>query len=176
VSLTELLVSLTVLGTILASVFTLLVQGQRAYAFGAARVEAQQNARIGLDRLAGDIRQAGFGRPGATFAAISVAEASRIVLHRDLDEDGAIAARNETITWLVSRRVLRRNAGGGAQPVVEGVRDLRFVYLDGDGVPTSVAADVRTVVIVLTTEARNPTVHGGSAVTTVTTQVRIRNR
>ena len=175
-SLTELLVSLTVLGTILASVFTLAVQGQRAYAFGAARVEAQQNARIGLDRLAGEIRQAGSGRPGATFAAISVAEAARIVLHRDLDEDGVVAARSETITWLVSRRVLRRSAGAGAQPVVEGVRDLRFVYLDGGGVPTSVAADVRTVEIVLTTEARVASVLGGSAVTTMTTRVRLRNR
>jgi hypothetical protein len=175
-SLTDLLVSLAVLGTVLASVFTLLVQGQRAYAFGAARVEAQQNARIGLDRLAVELRQAGSGVAGATFAALSVAEPARLVLHRDLDEDGVVAAQRETITWLVSGGVLRRNAGAGAQPVIEGVRDLRFAYLDAAGLPTTVAADVRTVRIELTTGARLPSVLGGTAVTRVTTRVRLRNR
>jgi type II secretory pathway component PulJ len=176
VSLTELLVSLALLSTILASVFTLLVQGQRAYAFGAARVEAQQNARIGLERLAHEIRQAGSGAPGATFAALSVAEPARLVLHRDLDVDGVVAVQRETITWLVSTRVLRRNAGGGAQPIIEGVRSLQFAYFDGAGLPTTVAADVRTVRIDLTTEARVPSVLGGSAMTRVSTQVRLRNR
>jgi hypothetical protein len=176
VSLAELLVSLAVLGAVLASIFTLVVQGQRAYAFGAARVEAQQNARVGLERIAGEVRQAGSGRPGAAFPAISVAEPARLVLHRDLNEDGVVADRSETIAWLVADRVLRRNAGGGAQPVVEGVRDLQFVYLDADGAPTTIAADIRSVRIVLTTEARVRSVLGGSAVTTMTTQVRLRNR
>jgi hypothetical protein len=107
-----------------------------------------------------------------------VAEPARIVLHVDDDGDGVIAGPRETVTWtLTADRVLRRNAGGGAQPIVNGVRELAFAYLDAAGAPTAVAADVRSVVIALTTEpdhlAADPS---RRATTTLRTQVRLRNR
>jgi len=106
-----------------------------------------------------------------------VAEPSRIVLHFDVNGDGLITATGETVTWLLRGSVLRRDAGGGAQPIINGVRDFALGYLDARGAPTSVPSSVRTVAITLTTEpdhvAADPS---RRAATTMSTSVRLRNR
>jgi hypothetical protein len=176
VSLAELLASLAVLGLVMAATVMFLVSGQRAYLAGTARVESQQSARIALARMAREIRQAGFAPTSANFAALSVFEPKRLVLHMDLDADGVIAGRPETITWLLGADgVLRRDAGGGAQPVINGVRSLSFTYLGPDGVPAAAPSEVRSVVIRLTTGPEGaPTRLDG--LTTLMTEVRLRNR
>jgi hypothetical protein len=174
VTLAELLVSLAVLGLLLGATLVLGDSGQRLYADGAARVEAQQAARIALERMAREIRQAGYG--AATPSAIAVAERSRIVLLLDRDGNGAIAGNGETITWRLAGRILRRDAGGGAQPVVNGVRDLELRYYDGEGRETGVAADVRAVGLTLVVEPdRAPAERARRAAVTVTTHVQLRN-
>ena len=170
--LAELLAALAIVGLVLASALAALAEGQRAYAHGAARVETQQAARVALVRMAREIRQAGIG--AGPFTPLAVAEPSRLVLQHDLDGDGVPIARGETITWLLSAGVLRRNAGGGAQPVVNGVRALQFLYLDADGRPTADVAAVHAVVITLTTAPEHP-IPGGATQTTLTTEVRLRN-
>lgn len=171
--LADLLTALAVAGLVLGASMTVFVEGQRAYTHGAARLESQQSARVALARMAREIRQAGMG--AGTFSPIAVAEPSQLVIQHDLDGNGVIAARGETVTWLLSAGVLRRNAGGGAQPIVNGVRALTFTYLDAGGRATSTPASVRTVVITLTTEPEHPGA-GGATRTTLTTEVRLRNR
>jgi type II secretory pathway component PulJ len=173
-TLSDLLVALLVLGLVMAANLTLLDGGARAYEIGAARVEAQQAARIALARMARDLRTAGAG-VAATFPAVSVAEPSRVVFHRDENQDGVIAGTRETITWKLAGDVLRRDAGGGAQPIIDGARALSLSYVDADGEPTTDPAAVRTVRITLTAAP----VGAGAATgvtTTVSTQVRSRNR
>jgi type II secretory pathway component PulJ len=175
VNLADLLVSLACMGLVLTATLGVLRQGQQVYAYGTARVEAQQAARVALQRMATEIRQAGFGAHDAAFDAVTVAEPSRIVLQFDVNGDGVIAGNGETITWLLANGVLRRNAGGGAQPIVNGVRELRFAYVDAALQPTTVAADVRGVGIVLATVPE----HAAAAVPVtarVATFVRLRNR
>jgi Tfp pilus assembly protein PilW len=176
VSLAELLASLAVLGLVMAATAMFLTSGQRAYLAGTARVESQQSARVALARMAREIRQAGFGPAAADFAALSVFEPKRLVLHMDLDADGVIAGRPETITWLLGADgVLRRDAGGGAQPVINGVRSLSFTYLGADGAPAVAPSEVRSVVIKLTTGPEGaPTRRDG--LITLVTEVRLRNR
>lgn len=174
--LTDLLVSVAVIGLVLAAILGLLTVGQQAYAIGSGRVEAQQSARFALHRMAREIRTAGRGT-GAAFAAIAVAEPERIVLQVDVNGDGVIAGRGETITWRLAGSVLRRDAGGGAQPVINGVAALRFTYLDASGQGTSVPDAVRSVRISLTAKPDHSTPGSlADVATTVTTQVRIRNR
>ena len=168
-TLTELLVAIALLSTTLAATLTALEQGQRAYALGAARVEAQQNGRIALERLAREIRNGGAG--GIGFDAISVAERQCVVLHVDQDGDGRADARGETITWRLAGTVLRRDDGGGAQPIVDGVRSLVLEYRDAAGRSTTIPGEVRTVVITLTTVGT-----GGAGAMTLTTQTRLRAR
>jgi type II secretory pathway component PulJ len=173
VHLVDLLAALALLGLVLSATLTILAQGQRAYTQGTARVESQQSARMALARMARELRQAGSG--GGSLPPIAVAEAARVVIQHDLDGDGVASARGETVTWQLSAGVLRRNAGGGAQPIVNGVRALAFSYLDAASRPTTSLAAVRTVVIALTTEPEHPGA-GGATLTKLTTEVRLRNR
>jgi len=174
--LADLLVSLAVLSLVMSTNLTLVQQGWRAYAVGSARVEAQQSARIALQRMARDIRSAGAGTATIGFDAVSLAEPARIVFHRDVNVDGVAVGRRETITWKLDRDVLRRDAGGGAQPIVTGVRALAFTYLDARGELTAAAANVRAVRITLTVAATNAFSPGADVAATVSTQVRLRNR
>lgn len=173
VTLAELLVALVTLGLTAAAALTLLDEGQRAWAFGTARAETQQSGRIAVARLAAEIRVA--GRGGQSFAAVAVAAPSEIVLQQDLDGDGGIVANGERVTWRLVGTVLRRDAGGGLQPIVNGVRSLSLTYFDAAGAPASTPAAVRSVEIVLVT---GPTysVVGSNASTVLTTRVRLRNR
>jgi Tfp pilus assembly protein PilW len=174
-SLADLLVSLAVLSLLLAATLGALEEGQQLHAFGAARVESQQSARVALERMAREVRQAGRGRPGADFPAVSVAEPTRLVVHFDLDGDGVIAGNGETVTWLLQGRVLRRDAGGGAQPIINGVRSLRLTYFDAAGFATADPAAVRAVGIDLVTEP-DQVASGRRAEASVSTLVRLRNR
>jgi len=177
VNLAELLVSLALCGLVLGGLATALDQGQRVYATGNADVEVTQSARVALARMATEIRQAGYGAAPDRFPAIAIAEPSRIVLQQDLDGDGVIAARGETITWRLASGILRRDAGGGAQPIINGVRDLTFVYLDAAGAPTTIPADIARVTISLTSAPdRSATRLAASGPRTISTQVRLRNR
>jgi len=174
VHLADLLVALAVFGVVSAAVLTVLQEGLQGYTIGASRAESQQSGRVALERLTGEIRTAGLGPRPATFAAISLAEPTRIVLHSDLDGDGGVAGPGETITWHLAGKTLRRDAGGGAQPIIDGVRSFALEYLDALDRPVTTPDDVRTVVITLVTESifdvpRTP-------VTVFSTRVRLRNR
>jgi type II secretory pathway component PulJ len=173
VSLADLLVGLAMFAVVGAAAFTLLDEGQRAWAFGMARAETQQSARVALARLSAEIRVA--GRGGHGFDALAVATPDTIVLQQDLDGDGAIAANGERVTWRLVGTVLRRDAGGGLQPIVNGVRSFRLTYFDAAGAPTVAPAAVRSVEIALATRPDYSAV-GSTVETVLTTRVRLRNR
>ena len=173
--LADLLVAMAVFGVVSAGMFTMLQEGLRVYTIGASRAESQQSGRIAVERLAGEIRAAGLGPPPAAFPAIAVAEPTRIVLHHDLDGDGVIAGSGESITWRLTGATLRRDAGGGAQPVIDGVRSFALDYLDASGHAAMTAEEARMVVITLVTEAAWE-LADRSVVTTYSTRVRLRNR
>jgi hypothetical protein len=175
VHLADLLVAMAVFGVISAGMFTMLQEGLRVYTVGVSRAESQQSGRIAVERLAGEIRAAGLGPAPAAFPAIAVAEPTRIVLHHDLDGDGVIAGSGETITWRLTGATLRRDAGGGAQPVIDGVRRFALDYLDASGHVAVTAEEARMVVITLVTEAAWD-LADRSVVTTYSTRVRLRNR
>src|SRR5437899_6098447 len=173
VHLADLLVAMALFGVVSAAVFTMLEQGLRVYTLGASRAESQQSGRIALERLAGEIRTAGLGPRPSMFAAISVAEPTHIVLHRDLDGDGVIAGNGETIIWRLTGKTLSRDAGGGAQPIVDGGRSFRPEYLEPASLPVQVPDEVRTVLITIVTEAVWD-VAERSPVTVFSTRVRLR--
>ena len=76
---------------------------------------------------------------GAGIEAVVVAEPARIVFQRDLNGNGVIDPTHERVTYLLraGETTLRRDAGGGAQPLAEGVRRFALSYLDARGAPTS---------------------------------------
>ena len=146
-SLVDLLVALAIGGGVLAGSVMLLHQGLQAWVWGTARVEAQQAARYALDRLAGELREAGYDPTVAGIAPVVIAEPARVAFQRDFNGNGVVDPTRERVTYLLrpGERILRRDAGGGAQPVINGVRGLALVYLDRAGLPTTDPAAVRAV-------------------------------
>jgi len=176
--LAELLVAASLLGLIFAATTPALQHVLAAFGDGAARLETQQATRVALERLAHDIRGAGYGGGPDAFAAVAGAETSRIVLQSDLDGNGVIAGSGEMVTWrLAPGGVLRRDAGGGAQPIVNGVRAFTLTYLDASGAVTNAPPAVRAVRIELVTESTRPAAPGARGVaSTLATTVFLRNR
>lgn len=171
-TLVELLVVTAVLGLVMAGALGLLDAGMRGYALGAARVEAQQAARVGLERMAKELRQAGYDPSGAGLGAIEVAEPTRLTFLADLNGNGVIDPTRERVTYLLRDGVLRRDAGGGAQPIAEGVRRLELSYADRDGVATADPARVRAIRIRIETGG---TRHGRAPGVVMDTEVALRN-
>src|SRR5205814_4344962 len=71
--------------------------------------------------------------------------------------------------------ILRRDAGGGAQPIVNGVHALALTYFDAADAPTAAPAEDLSVEIVLVTRP-DYSVPGSTVSTVLTTRVRLRNR
>ena len=170
-SLVDMLVALAVGGGMLAATVTLLHLGLRAWVWGAARVEAQQTARYALERLASELREAGYDPTAAGIAPVVVAEPARVAFQRDLNGNGVVDPTRERVTYLLraGESILRRDAGGGAQPVINGVRALQLIYLDRDGVETTDPAAVMSV------RARLEVGSAGTGVL-METQATLRNR
>src|SRR5688572_13970938 len=168
---------MAVLGLTLGVILTTLEQGQQAWAVGAARVEAQQSARAALAWFSAELRTAGRGPGPRSVPPLSAAEPTRVVLQGDRDGDGATAGVTEAITWRLAGEILRRDAGGGAQPVINGVRALALAYFDAAGAPTTDPAVVQRVAITLVTRtdrAVSPQARDLGPV--LTTDVHLRNR
>lgn len=59
-TLMELLISVAILGLVMAGLLGLLTASRNAYTRGSSTIEAQQNARLVLDRMGKEIREAGY--------------------------------------------------------------------------------------------------------------------
>lgn len=146
-TLAELLVALAVLALLVAGVVTLQQQGQLAYLWGAARVEAQQGARAGLNRLLEELRLAGtvLAAPNCDNATTG----ARDITFQFIDETGA----SVTVRYDLSGTDLRRNQTAPAPPtpqpevVMDGVQDLKIWCLASNDQRTAVLSAVRSVVV-----------------------------
>jgi prepilin-type N-terminal cleavage/methylation domain-containing protein len=59
-TLAEMLVVCAIVGLVMASLLALVMQGQQAYWFGTTQVDGQQTVRVALERMAKEIREAGY--------------------------------------------------------------------------------------------------------------------
>lgn len=170
-SLVDMLVALAVGGGMLAATVTVLHLGLRAWIWGAARIEAQQAARYALERMASELREAGYDPTAAGIAPVVVAESARVAFQRDINGNGVVDPTRERVTYLLraGESILRRDAGGGAQPVINGVRAFRLTYLDREGAETADPAAVIAVRVWLE-------VGGAEARVVMETQATLRNR
>jgi prepilin-type N-terminal cleavage/methylation domain-containing protein len=62
-TLVELLVAMAISGIVIAAVYTAFITQQKSYTIQDQVAEIQQNARVGLDMIAREVRMAGYGQP-----------------------------------------------------------------------------------------------------------------
>jgi Tfp pilus assembly protein PilW len=191
-TLAELLVACAVVALVMAGLLVMLQTGLESYLIGSNRVEATQSVRLAIERMSREIRVAGFcpcvGTP--PFTAITAQTATGFTLQYDWDGDGAIntvglvtdangTSRGERIIYTFAGGTLtRQEIGFGSQPLAVGINSLTFTYQDSAGATTAIAADIRAIVVTLTTQPQNQpaATQQGRVFVTMTDSVRLRNR
>ncbi len=159
-TLTELLVSMAMLGMILGGVYTLQQQGLYSYLMGSAKVEAQQNARGAMDLMIRELRSA---------TAVTAIAASDISF---VDQDG------KAVRYNLSGANLQRTFDAAVDVLIGGTQNLAFTYQNSSGALTAAPASVANVVITITTQPQATTTYSSNALKqqmVVQDQVRLRN-
>ena len=169
-TLVELMVATAVSGIVMAAVMTSFLSQQNVYLTQGHVVEMQENARVAMNMLEMDIRSAGYDPnhlgAGVTTAGIAAnGVAPTLTFTRD-DGTGAL----ETISYSLFDAYATtvpprndglvndwgRNNGGGLQPVAQYITNLEFRYLDGDGNPTSVLSNIRSIQVSILAQSAQP--------------------
>jgi type IV pilus assembly protein PilW len=199
-TLAELMVAIAVTALIMGGLIALLIGGQQSYAQGSNQADAQQSARVALNRMMQEIRGAGYNPSGdpALFSAITAQSATGFTIQNDWNGNGIIettvtstlsgVARGEQVTYFIVGNTLRRressidpdpcNGPTDLTCVVTPIQQVTFQYLDANDAVTTVAANIRTIVVTLQvqpqTQGTSPA--QGHVLVSMTDRARFRNR
>ena len=158
-TLIELLVVLSIQGILLAAVLTTFTGQITAYDLQEQLNAMQQNARAAMSLVIREARTAGYDPAGAGFTGLTY-HPDRLIIAADHNGDGDLSDSNERVVYShdPAQLKLKRDTGGGGQPVAEEVQDFTVEHLDAAGNPTTVAADIRRIRITVTarTSKRDP--------------------
>ena len=181
-TLPEVLVSMMLMLTVMFALYSIFDMSIRVFGFGRDKVEAVENAREGLDKMAREIRAAyPTDRPNGNRTLLATRASNTITFGNDLDGDRTANDAGEQITY-------RLNAGGDTllrndQPVVEYLSDvdssggaLNFQYLQADGVTTATSEANTYIVHIKLEVAVDRGIQEQPVTQTLETDVALRNR
>jgi Tfp pilus assembly protein PilW len=155
-SLPEMLTTILIMIVVFFALHSIFTMSLRVYSFGNDKAEASENARLGLERMEREIRQASLydmpdPDPDYLFPEGGFASDS-ITFGNDLNGDGTIDTATEEITYSLGAgtpaTLLRNN-----EPMIEFVQDadepadgeaLTFEYMDEAGNPVTDDGDPLT--------------------------------
>ena len=173
-TLTELIVTFAILALVLAGVLAVHLSALQAYVTGSNKTEAQQGARVALEHVAHEIRNACLPAGGQVVTAATANSFTFTAIDPPPPTPGG-ACTAVTYTNTVIANTLTRNG----EVVVGGIRALTFAYWDANGAATAAPANVRRVDITIETQTEDPLVAGrggaGDVRSHIVTSVRIRN-
>ncbi len=140
----EMMVTTTVMLMVLLALFGLFDMSLKVFSYGNNKVEAVESARVGMEKMEREIRQA--YAPSADAQMFDWWTSSEIRFGNDLDGNGVIACPNSTgrcekIGYQLNGTTLGRdntsagttNTVANLQPVAEHVQSLTFTYYDRSG-------------------------------------------
>jgi prepilin-type N-terminal cleavage/methylation domain-containing protein len=184
-TLIELLVTLAMVSIVMAAIGSVYAGLTRSYTTQNVAADVQQTMRAAIDFVVEDIMMAGLDPLETADAEFEAADSFSMQFTSDRDMDGEIkdVVDFERIIYqyddVGDTLFYKKLAADPLEPLIDNVRDLRFVYLDADGndlgnpVDPANYDDIRTVVISMRVE--EPAGRGGTVVRTYMTQVRCRN-
>lgn len=200
-TLTELMVTIMIMITVLFALYSIFDMSIRVFSFGNDKVEATENARLGLEKMEREIRAAyPYDKAAGTPEGLSLFKpgewtTTKITFGNDLDGNRKIEcptpetpARCETITYDVyqpsgsTTYALGRinTSGGSRQPVVEFVdyvdvsnTGLNFRYFQSDGTTEVSPGGDESQIALVSIELR---VKVNGRTQTLTTDAALRNR
>jgi type II secretory pathway component PulJ len=156
-TISEMMVTIVIWVVMLLALYSLFDMSFRVSGVGSNKVEAMEGARVGLERMEREIRQAYaynrnnsqnhlFWNPGAPTTP-ALPTATSVTFGNDLNGNRQIDVATEQITFALDGTTLERNG----LPAVESVQNLTFVYLDANRNPVAsgIEGDIAMVRIVL---------------------------
>lgn len=172
-TLPEALVAMLMMVTVMFALYAIFDMSLRVFSFGNDKVEAVENARIGLSKMEREIRAAyPRDKSGDNNERLSIREPDRISFGNDVDPIDRKVEPTEEIRYYSNRdKKLIRRKGGASRTLVAPVpkEGLKFEYFEADGVTVAEnESDTEVVSITLKIE-----VDGRSQ--TLSTDVALRN-
>ena len=195
-SLIEVLVTTMIMIVVLFALYSLFDMSLRVFSVGNDKVEAVENARLGLEKMKRELQAACpydvtdssttndylFWGP-ANPAVAAMPASNSITFGNDLNGNYRVDTPSEQITYDLSGNTLRRTVGTGTpQPVVEFLQDvdgdgnaLTLTYMDANGNTTTNQANISIVRIKLEVSVDRG-IQEQPVTKTLTTDVSLRNR
>jgi Tfp pilus assembly protein PilW len=148
VGLIELMIYVVLSVVVLTSIYRLLDSNRATYASGQSKMNAQQNARVGVDEIDRELRMAGYypenfdvdPANNITLNTVQVATDSVLAVAGDADASGS----TNVFLFCLDGTVLRRQKGANGvlatytcsngETLAENVTSLRFTYYDVNNV------------------------------------------
>lgn len=180
-TLTEVLVTMMLMILVLFALYSIFDMSIRVFSFGNDKVEAVENARIGLSKMEREIRAAypqnKAASPSDETLLLAGTDSDTITFGNDLNGNRVVDS-DEVVTYqrgASDPTTLQRVNNGTSQPAIEYVSDLQFEYLNRFGNATDAAGNAiipSTAEIVRITLA----VDKDERTQTLSTDVSLRNR
>jgi type IV pilus assembly protein PilW len=156
----ELLIAIAIMGFIITAMFSFSIAQRKYFSVQEEISEMTQNTRAALDMIAGELSMAGYNPSGAAAFSGIPYSASQLQIYADLNGDGDRTDPNENITYTYdtsSKRILRKTGDGGVnQPFAENIQSFIFEFLNDQGNPTTVTANVRQIRLTITGRTGKP--------------------
>lgn len=157
-TLAEVLVALSLSLLIVGAMYTLYITQTKTQVLQRDLIELQQNVRASLDLINRELRQAGYDPggvnqdddPGNDFIALTL-DPSRLMIQSDLNGNGTVTDSNEKIVYWhdLQTATLRRNTGGGNQPLAEHIEKFEMQYLDAKGELAKTSEEIHGIKILI---------------------------
>ena len=191
-TLVEMMVTIVIMLAVFFALHAIFDMSFRVFSFSNNKVEAVENARVGMERMIREIRAAyPYAKPcnPPDERLFAVMGETQVAFGNDLDGDRKVdlpvseggcddpEPEDEEITYFLNDKKLMRQKGDeSAQPVAENVADLRIEYLkrSGDGL---VAATAESEVEVVRVKLEVRVGRGaGRGTQTLAAETELRNR
>lgn len=165
-TLIELLIALAISGILMVAVYSMFQTQQDSYLAQDQVVATQQNIRAASFMLINEIRMAAYDPTGRADSRISSATVSSLSFTKDDNANMVTTDANENITFgfavaddansdgiiddlngdgiINDMASLRRDTGGGLQPLAENIESVEFNYIMDDGTTSTAVAEPTT--------------------------------
>ena len=174
-TLAEVLVTMMLMIVVLFALYSIFDMSIRVFSFGNDKIEATENARIGLAKMEREARAAyPRNKPADDTLLFAGTDTDTIVFGNDTNGNHVVD-NDEVITYqrgVSDPSTLQRVNNSNSQPAIEYVSDLQFEYQDAQGNDLGETPDLSRAKIV----AIKLTVSKGGRTQTLSTDVSLRNR
>ena len=187
-TLVEVVLALALSTVTMSAIYQLYLSQVKNQAVRENILDMQQHTRAAMDLVTRELKMAGYDPGGVNRDALKgnnffgvIFRENELTIQSDLNGDGAPDDANESIAFSHDPETLtlRRNTGGGRQPLGENIEEFSFRVFDREGELTTQSENICQVEVAITARTEKPDPqyphNGGYRTFTLQTRVTPRN-